>query len=50
MNVVAEGIETEGQLKELINMGCEAGQGFYFSAPVEAAAAEKLLEQQAPAG
>lgn len=49
MNVVAEGIETEGQLNELIDIGCEAGQGFYFSAPVDAAAAEKLLEKQAAA-
>jgi EAL domain-containing protein (putative c-di-GMP-specific phosphodiesterase class I) len=46
MNVVAEGIEDEHQLKELIGLGCETGQGFYFAAPLEAGAAEKLLEAQ----
>jgi EAL domain-containing protein (putative c-di-GMP-specific phosphodiesterase class I) len=44
MTVVAEGIEEEHQLNELIRLGCEIGQGFYFSRPVEAAKAEKLLE------
>jgi EAL domain-containing protein (putative c-di-GMP-specific phosphodiesterase class I) len=43
MNVVAEGIENESQLSELIRLGCETGQGFYFSKPLEAEAAEKLL-------
>jgi len=44
MTVVAEGIEEAEQLNELIRLGCEIGQGFYFSKPVEAAKAEKLLE------
>jgi EAL domain-containing protein (putative c-di-GMP-specific phosphodiesterase class I) len=44
MNVVAEGIETEAQLTGLIDAGCDTGQGFLFSRPLPAEAAEKLLE------
>ena len=44
MNVVAEGIETEDQLAELIDVGCDTGQGFLFSRPLPAEAAEKLLD------
>jgi EAL domain-containing protein (putative c-di-GMP-specific phosphodiesterase class I) len=44
MNVVAEGIETEDQLAGLIDLGCDTGQGFLFSRPLPAEAAEKLLE------
>ena len=43
MNVVAEGIENLDQLRELIKLGCETGQGFYFSKPLKNEAAEKLL-------
>ena len=31
--VVAEGVEDEGQLLRLREMGCELGQGFYFARP-----------------
>jgi EAL domain-containing protein (putative c-di-GMP-specific phosphodiesterase class I) len=44
MNVVAEGIETEDQLAVLIDLGCDTGQGFLFSRPLPAEAAEKLME------
>ena len=30
-SVIAEGIETEAQLLELIELGCPLGQGFYFA-------------------
>jgi EAL domain-containing protein (putative c-di-GMP-specific phosphodiesterase class I) len=36
MRVVAEGVETREQLAELKRMGCEDGQGYLFSKPVEA--------------
>jgi diguanylate cyclase (GGDEF)-like protein len=49
MNVVAEGIETEDQLAGLIDLGCDTGQGFLFSRPVPAEAAEKLLEARVAA-
>src|SRR5918994_6654517 len=40
MDVVAEGVETKEQLALLRQLGCEYGQGYYFSKPVNAAQAE----------
>jgi EAL domain-containing protein (putative c-di-GMP-specific phosphodiesterase class I) len=34
MMVVAEGVETEAQLKILHQHGCDVAQGYYFSKPV----------------
>ena len=31
---IAEGIETEGQINILKNLGCDFGQGYYFSKPI----------------
>ncbi|SMB29384.1 putative Diguanylate cyclase [Sterolibacterium denitrificans] len=36
LSVVAEGIETTEQLQELHGMGCQIGQGYYFSKPLTA--------------
>lgn len=47
MEVIAEGIETEEQYKQLKELGCEYGQGFLFSRPVDAEAAMKLLVKDA---
>jgi diguanylate cyclase (GGDEF)-like protein len=33
--VVAEGVETSGQLECLIDYGCKSGQGYYFSKPIK---------------
>jgi EAL domain-containing protein (putative c-di-GMP-specific phosphodiesterase class I) len=43
IEIIAEGIETEGQAKFLLSAGCEHGQGFYFSEPVNAERATELL-------
>jgi EAL domain-containing protein (putative c-di-GMP-specific phosphodiesterase class I) len=43
LEVIAEGIETAAQYAALKLMGCEHGQGFYFSKPVDAVAARDLL-------
>ena len=43
MNVVAEGVETIHQRDQLRALGCEFGQGFYFSKPLEALDVERLL-------
>ena len=50
LRVTAEGIETSRQLERLGELGCEFGQGYYFSQPLEAKAALQFLRQQvAPA-
>ncbi len=43
MRVVAEGIEHKADLASLLALDCDYGQGFYFSEPLEAAAALKLI-------
>jgi EAL domain-containing protein (putative c-di-GMP-specific phosphodiesterase class I) len=43
LKVVAEGIETPTQLTHIKQFGCEFGQGYFFSRPVDHAALEKLL-------
>jgi diguanylate cyclase (GGDEF)-like protein/PAS domain S-box-containing protein len=52
MQVIAEGVESEQQLAQLRRLGCEYGQGYYFSRPLPAERAEELLRAQAatPAG
>jgi len=45
MDVVAEGVETKEQLAELRAMGCDYGQGYLFSRPVEAQDARALMER-----
>jgi diguanylate cyclase (GGDEF)-like protein/PAS domain S-box-containing protein len=46
LKVTAEGIETVKQRDRLREAGCDTGQGYLFSPPVEAEAAAKLLRQQ----
>jgi diguanylate cyclase (GGDEF)-like protein/PAS domain S-box-containing protein len=48
IETVAEGIETEKQLARLRALGCPFGQGFLFSKPVNAEAAERLLQEGLP--
>jgi diguanylate cyclase (GGDEF)-like protein/PAS domain S-box-containing protein len=43
--VLAEGVETEAQLRLLRQWGCSAVQGYYFSQPLSAAAVEPLLRR-----
>ena len=43
LKTVAEGIETADQLMRLKREGCDAGQGFYFSRPLEVADAQHFL-------
>jgi EAL domain-containing protein (putative c-di-GMP-specific phosphodiesterase class I) len=43
MSTVAEGIEEYGQLAALREMGCDFAQGFYFSRPIPADEAGRLL-------
>ena len=41
--VIAEGVETEGQMNALRRVGCDYVQGYYFSRPVPADEYEKFL-------
>jgi diguanylate cyclase (GGDEF)-like protein len=43
LEVIAEGIETEHQHKQLKALGCGYGQGYLFSRPVDSAAVRTLL-------
>ena len=45
MDVVAEGVETNEQLVILQKLGCENGQGYFFSKPVNADGAEKIIAE-----
>ena len=47
--VVAEGVETEGQIKILKDLGCNLVQGYYFSEPLHPSEFEaKILQKQDP--
>jgi EAL domain-containing protein (putative c-di-GMP-specific phosphodiesterase class I) len=45
INVVAEGVESEEQLREVEALGCGYAQGFYYTEPVPAGEVEALLSQ-----
>ena len=45
LRIVAEGIEDEGQLRRLRELGCELGQGFLFARPMPRAAMASWLER-----
>ncbi len=49
LRVIAEGIESAKQLDHLQALGCQLGQGYLFSPPVEAKAAQQLLSRRNPA-
>ena len=43
--VIVEGVETEDQLAELKELGCEMVQGRYFAEPLPSEAVETLLRE-----
>ena len=45
MEVIAEGIETKDQYEQLKRLGCEYGQGFLFSPPLDIDGVARLLAQ-----
>ena len=49
MNTIAEGIESEDQVKQLVSLGCTTGQGDFFSPALSAVEFEALLSAQAAA-
>ncbi len=44
LDIVAEGVETDSQRANLIELGCARGQGYFFEKPLPAARAEWWLE------
>ncbi|MEO0852012.1 MAG: EAL domain-containing protein [Cyanobacteria bacterium J06648_11] len=46
MDVIAEGIETADQLARLQHLGCQYGQGFYFSRPLPPDAVAAFIQNQ----
>ncbi len=49
LHMVAEGVENEAALAELVRHGCDVGQGFLWSRAVPAAELELWLDQRAAA-
>ncbi|GIZ51413.1 bifunctional diguanylate cyclase/phosphodiesterase [Noviherbaspirillum aridicola] len=45
LKVIAEGVETAAQLRYLREHGCDCMQGYFFSPPLPAADAERLLRE-----
>ena len=43
LTIVAEGIETEGQLRALVELGCSLGQGYLLGRPLTVEAATAVL-------
>jgi EAL domain-containing protein (putative c-di-GMP-specific phosphodiesterase class I) len=43
LDVIAEGVETEGELAALTAMGCDQAQGFVFSQALSASAMQATL-------
>jgi len=46
LKAIAEGIETVRQVERLIELGCTYGQGYYFSQPMDAKAAQQFMSEQ----
>jgi EAL domain-containing protein (putative c-di-GMP-specific phosphodiesterase class I) len=47
LSAIAEGIEDESQVRALREIGCERGQGFFYSRPVEPGEIERLVASSA---
>jgi EAL domain-containing protein (putative c-di-GMP-specific phosphodiesterase class I) len=47
MQIIAEGIEMQGQLDSVTGLRCDIGQGYFFAPPLDAAAMRSLLNDEA---
>ena len=47
LHIVAEGIETSGQMEFLHGLGCQTGQGYLFSKPISNKQFMELLNDRA---
>lgn len=48
LHVIAEGVETEQQRAQLIDLGCRSGQGYLFCRPISATQISDLLRTHQP--
>ena len=46
MTAVSEGVETDEQRQQVVTLGCDSCQGFYFARPMPATELERLLQSQ----
>jgi EAL domain-containing protein (putative c-di-GMP-specific phosphodiesterase class I) len=46
LRLICEGIETEEQARWLQELGCDLGQGYWYSRPLAVGAMTKLLQQR----
>ena len=44
LSVIAEGVETQGQLERLVSLHCEQLQGYFLGRPIPDTEATRLLE------
>jgi EAL domain-containing protein (putative c-di-GMP-specific phosphodiesterase class I) len=49
LDTVAEGVENIAQANELVLLGCQRAQGYYFARPLPAAEAEAFVRELIPA-
>jgi diguanylate cyclase (GGDEF)-like protein len=49
LDLIAEGVETDGQGAELLRMGCHNAQGYHYSRPLPADDAETFIRSRLPA-
>jgi EAL domain-containing protein (putative c-di-GMP-specific phosphodiesterase class I) len=45
MESIAEGVETDGQRRKLVELGCDTLQGFFFAKPCPAEAIPEMIER-----
>lgn len=46
LKAIAEGVENREQVEELVNLGCDYGQGFLFSRPIPGSDVVELIKNQ----
>lgn len=49
LDIVAEGVETDQQLRQLRDLGCDLGQGYLMNRPLPAAGAAASFREAGPA-